>query len=97
MGYESRISTKGQLVVPKAVRERHGLDAGTCVEFVERNGALILRRIPQATSDHPSPAVVFARIAALSSYRGPYVSDADIHRATEDTAIENDTNRQAIG
>ena len=42
------ISSKGQITIPKAVRERCGLVPGTKVEFeVRESGALVRRRRPQ--------------------------------------------------
>lgn len=41
----SSISTKGQVTVPKAVRDRLGLRAGTTVEFeLTDDGGVILRK-----------------------------------------------------
>lgn len=38
MGAVSKITAKGQITLPKEVRERHGLKPGDRVEFVEENG-----------------------------------------------------------
>jgi antitoxin PrlF len=47
----SRISTKGQITVPQAVRDRLGLPPGTPVSFELIEGAVILRKgLP---SEHP--------------------------------------------
>lgn len=84
------MSTKGQLVVPKGVRERHGLHAGRDVEFIERNGTVFLRAAPVKHEVAPSVEDVFARLSALNTYRGPRVSEADIRKAVEETALAND-------
>ncbi len=43
----STISSKGQITIPKAVRDRYGLTTGTEVEFEMREeGALLRRRRP---------------------------------------------------
>lgn len=39
----SRISSKGQVTVPMAVRQRLGLRAGDRVEFASQNGDIVLR------------------------------------------------------
>ena len=53
---KTRITTKGQVTIPKEVRERLGLRAGDELEFVEEDGVFSLRkRLP--------PTV-------LSKYRG---------------------------
>jgi len=38
MGSLAKITTKGQITLPKDVRERHGLKPGDRVEFVEEDG-----------------------------------------------------------
>ena len=38
------ISEKGQVTIPKAVRDRLGLDAGTQIEFSAVNGKLVGRK-----------------------------------------------------
>ena len=42
-----RISERGQVTIPQALRERHGLLPDTRVEFVERDGELVLRKDPE--------------------------------------------------
>lgn len=41
---KSRISSKGQVTVPAAVRDVLGLVAGTAVEFLVREGEVVLRK-----------------------------------------------------
>lgn len=43
MGARARITSKGQLTLPKQVRDRHGLKPGDEVEFVELNGKTWLK------------------------------------------------------
>jgi AbrB family looped-hinge helix DNA binding protein len=38
----SRVSSKGQLVIPAAIRAKYGIGAGTKVEFVEDGPRLVL-------------------------------------------------------
>ena len=38
------VSEKGQITIPKPLRERLGLDAGTILDFGEEAGALIGRK-----------------------------------------------------
>lgn len=37
------MTSKGQITVPKELRDRHGLTAGTTLEFVDEDGAIVLR------------------------------------------------------
>ncbi len=38
----ARVSSKGQLVIPAAIREKFGIEAGTRVKFVEDGPRLVL-------------------------------------------------------
>ncbi|GAX92046.1 AbrB/MazE/SpoVT family DNA-binding domain-containing protein [Effusibacillus lacus] len=40
----SRISSKGQVTIPKSIRERLKLDAGDKVAFIEENGKIIITK-----------------------------------------------------
>ncbi|MEI6450117.1 MAG: AbrB/MazE/SpoVT family DNA-binding domain-containing protein [Actinomycetes bacterium] len=39
-----RITTKGQVTIPQGIRERHGFLPHTEVEFVEEEGAVVIRK-----------------------------------------------------
>jgi antitoxin PrlF len=41
---KAKITSKGQLTVPKRVRERLGVGPGDVLEFVEEEGVFILRK-----------------------------------------------------
>ena len=43
MGSLAKITTKGQITLPKDVRDRHGLRPGDRVEFVEEDGKTWVR------------------------------------------------------
>lgn len=43
----SRITSKGQLTVPKAVRDRLGVREGDELEFVEEGGRVVIRKPPR--------------------------------------------------
>lgn len=43
MGARAKITSKGQITLPKEVRERHNLKPGDVVEFVERNGETVVK------------------------------------------------------
>ena len=38
------ISTKGQVTIPKKIREKLGIKAGDIIEFIEENGLVYLQR-----------------------------------------------------
>lgn len=41
----SQVSRRGQVTIPKELRERFGLGPGTDVEFVVEDGRVVLRRV----------------------------------------------------
>ncbi|MDQ6437004.1 AbrB/MazE/SpoVT family DNA-binding domain-containing protein [Mesorhizobium sp. LHD-90] len=43
MGARAKITSKGQITLPKEVRDRHHLKPGDIVEFVERDGETIVK------------------------------------------------------
>lgn len=43
MNVRAKLTSKGQITLPKQVRERYGLKTGDIVEFVERNGETVLK------------------------------------------------------
>lgn len=43
MSAVAKITSKGQITLPKEVRDRHRLKPGDAVEFVERNGETIVK------------------------------------------------------
>lgn len=48
---KSTVSSKGQITLPAAIRERLGLEPGTRVQFEVREGAVLLRK--GAPGAHP--------------------------------------------
>ena len=38
------VTTKGQITLPKPIRERHGIRPGMDIEVVEENGRIIVRK-----------------------------------------------------
>ena len=47
-----KVSERGQVTIPLAIRERHGLLPDTEVEFVEREDELVLVKNPNARREH---------------------------------------------
>ena len=42
-----KVSAKGQVVIPKKFREKYGLEPGTEVLFIERDGSLTIVKAPR--------------------------------------------------
>ncbi len=39
-----RVTSKGQVTIPKEIRHRHGIRAGSKVEFVEKGSDVVVRK-----------------------------------------------------
>lgn len=76
----TRLSTKGQVVLPQAIRQRHGWTPGTELEIEDRGDAILLRPRREV------PATTLDEIAGCLSYSGPVRSLEDMDRAIEDEA-----------
>lgn len=54
----TRVSSKGQVVIPKAYRQKLGLETGTELWVEEREGQLLLRPKPAVVQKRPLSAIV---------------------------------------
>jgi len=86
MTAQTRLSAKGQIVIPKDVRDRLGLAEGTVFDVIERGGEVILRPPPRRATISMDEAR--ARMARLQSAARPPVSDEDIADAGPRMAAE---------
>lgn len=64
----TRLSTKGQLIIPKDIRERHGWTAGTELLVEDRGDSVILRRVANL------PTTQLADLVGCAGYKGPALS-----------------------
>lgn len=62
------LSSKGQFVLPKAIRDRHHWTTGTRLQIIEHGDEIILK------AAEPFPCSVFESIDAESVYKGPPLS-----------------------
>jgi AbrB family looped-hinge helix DNA binding protein len=76
MNAHTRMSSKGQIVIPKAVREQMGLPVGAAFEIVRQEANLLLRR--DLSKEGIALDEVMSRLAALTK---PY-------RPTEPLPVE---------
>lgn len=70
----SRLTTKGQVTIPKPLRESLGLEPGHELEFEEREGALVVRRRTPVDPLNQLVGLVSEQIdidAYLDETRGP--------------------------
>ena len=68
----TRLSSKGQVVIPKHVREAHGWEPGQAFEIIEADEGVILR--PKS----PFPETTFDQVVGVAQYDGPRVPTADL-------------------
>ncbi|NGO50039.1 AbrB/MazE/SpoVT family DNA-binding domain-containing protein [Allomesorhizobium camelthorni] len=73
----TRVSSKGQVVLPKAVRDAHGWMAGTELEVVDRASEVVLR--PKAVHDSRFPPITLEEFKAMRpKVFGPPITDEEI-------------------
>ena len=75
-----RLSTKGQLVVPKEIRERHGWSSGAELVFEDHEDRVVLRRAEDL------PVTRVEDLAGCTGYKGPVRSLKDMERGIAEGA-----------
>lgn len=63
--FSVRLSTKGQIVVPKEIRERHGWSAGAELVFQDLGDRVVLREVQEL------PETCLEDLIGCAGYRGP--------------------------
>ena len=82
MNAQTKLSAKGQVVIPKDVRDRLGLAEGTVFDVIERGGEVVLRKAGnRAISDRRAVEAAVREIQSFYRYEGPPVSIEDMDRA----------------
>lgn len=61
----TRLSTKGQLIIPKEIRERHGWTAGMELIVEDHGNSVVLRRAEDL------PVTTLEDLVGCAGYRGP--------------------------
>lgn len=82
MGAITTVSAKGQVVIPKDVRERLRLEAGDRLDVIERPDGVLLRRATSKSDE--SFGEITARIRGRVKYTGPPVPLDDMKEAIGD-------------
>jgi AbrB family looped-hinge helix DNA binding protein len=80
MSAQTRLSAKGQVVIPKDVRDRIGLAVGETFDVIERNDEVVLKR-RKSRHARRTAAEALAEIHSFYRYGGPRLSDEDIRMA----------------
>lgn len=74
-----RITSKGQVTIPQHIRERYGFMPETEIDFVERDGVVVLEA---STGRRPDAADRF--VSAMRGSVGPGLSTDEIMQLTRD-------------
>ncbi len=76
MNARAKISSKGQLVLPKAIRDAYGLGAGSEVEVESAGDVILLRPRPRKARQ----TYTIDQVAGFLKYDGPPVTVEDMER-----------------
>jgi AbrB family looped-hinge helix DNA binding protein len=82
MSARTKLSAKGQVVIPKDVRDALGLKPGQALDVTQTGGGVLLRPVadkPQRTFEE-----VMIRIRARINHDGPRASLEDMKQAVSD-------------
>jgi AbrB family looped-hinge helix DNA binding protein len=81
MTIQTKVSAKGQIVIPKDVRDRLSWDKGTPLEVVAGECGVFLRAVPKPSAE--SFDAFTKRIRKIVNYKGKRVSDDDAKEAVD--------------
>ena len=81
MGKETRLSAKGQVVIPKDVREQLGIEPGDPLEVHAAKGGVFLRK--RSDKERLPIDQVFAELRRIVSYEGRPATVEDMSRAVD--------------
>lgn len=78
----TRVSTKGQVVLPKSIRDELDWPPGTHLTIEKGDGSVVLRRVRTI-----QPTTI-DQVAGILKYDGPPVTLEDMERAIEEELAE---------
>jgi len=76
------MSSKGQVIIPKSIREAKGWGQGDILVAEDRPEGVMLRRAS------PFPRTIISQVLGAANYEGPRLSDDDIDQALEKDVAE---------
>lgn len=79
---QTRLSTKGQVIIPKEIREHLGWVSGCVLQIEQRGGAVIL------TPENDVPETRLEDLVGCAGYSGPRRSLEEMHAAVARGARE---------
>ena len=88
MTRHTKLSAKGQVVIPKDVRDRLGLSEGTVFDVIERGDEVVLKPRSGAPSGKTAGDAL-REIQKFYHYDGPLLSADDMRKAARDEALRS--------
>lgn len=85
MNARARLSSKGQIVVPKSVRDSHGWKEGMEFEFVDSGKGVTIQPVQESDPRFP-PVTTSEFMARRIKYKGPPVSLKEMKEAVLEEA-----------
>jgi len=82
MNVRVKISSKGQLVLPKAVRDAYRLEPGSELEIEDTGSAIVLR--PRKKQPDTRKKYTIDEVAGMLTYDGPPVAIEDMNRLIDE-------------
>lgn len=76
----TKLSSKGQVIIPKHLRESHQWDTGTLLQLIEVEGGILLK--PKAAFEQTH----LSEVAGCLQHSGPAKTDEDIQDAMKQAA-----------
>lgn len=77
----TRLSTKGQLVIPKEIRERHGWEPGVDLEIEDRGNHVEVR-----LAEEGFPETTLEELIGCARYEGPAYTAEEMNAAIAEAA-----------
>lgn len=87
MNTQTRLSAKGQVVIPKDVRDRLGLAEGTVFDVIERDGEIVLKQ-ESASKSGMTAEQALREVQSFYCYDGPRLSVDEMREAVRESVVE---------
>ncbi len=79
MNAQTKVSAKGQIVIPKEIRRRHQMSPGRLLDVIETPDGVLLR--PHMKKEGISVDEAIARIRRIIKYDGPPVTIEEMNES----------------
>jgi AbrB family looped-hinge helix DNA binding protein len=82
MNAQTKLSAKGQVVIPKDVRDRLHWQQGQALEIVETSEGVLLKQ--PSLRPRISPEEALAKIRSIVNYTGPIITIQEMNEAIDE-------------